>query len=427
MSDTTTPSYRATLAVPKAKGALVLGILSRLPSGLIPFAVLISFTKHHGIGIAGLATGALLLAIAVPGPARARWCTKHGAAGLIAMTLASVLLFLAAAAFTGTAIWQIPLAVTAAAGALFPPLTPNLRAIWSRLMPDKDHLQRIHTLDSIVEELTFVATPLLGTAAMALIDARWVTAAGALLLLPAVLGVTAVLRTLPALEEEGSADSVSGPGIRSRSLIRSRDGQGIVVPVIVLGLCGGGLTVIIPAATENFSDVISSGYSFAAFSLGGAIGGLLYGRRTWSASLRARYSAASAALMAGALLLAALSTSPLTILAVFCIGLPMTPIFVIAYLLVDERIDAQRHAEANAWLGSGYNLGSAAGAALGGQLLSLTGPRVVALSLAAVATIAAGIAQRMPRTAALSSASHGDGSGEQPHTTEQSNDVTHQG
>lgn len=57
--------------------------------------------------------------------------------------------------------------------------------------------------------------------------------------------------------------------------------------------------------------------------------------------------------MVGALLLTVLSQSPLTILSVFFVGLPMTPIFVIAYILVDERIDPSRHAEANAWLGSG--------------------------------------------------------------------------
>lgn len=74
----------------------------------------------------------------------------------------------------------------------------------------------------------------------------------------------------------------------------------------------------------------------------------------------------------------------------------MTPIFVIAYILVDERIDPARHAEANAWLGSGYNLGSAAGSALGGQLLALTGPRLVAITLAGVALIATGIARRLP-------------------------------
>ncbi|MDA5147329.1 MFS transporter [Streptomyces sp. AD681] len=396
MSDPTKPSYRATLAIPHAKGALALGVLSRLPSGLLPFAVLISFTQHYGIGIAGLASGALLLAIAVPGPARARWCTNRGPAGLLLMALASVLLFSAAGATIGMKHWQIPVAVTAAAGALFPPLSPGLRAVWSKLMPDKQHLQSAHALDSTVEELTFVLTPLLGSAAMALMDARWVLACGAVLLLPAATGLSAVLRRLPADEDSGQTQWQSPS--RHRSLIRTRDGQGITVPVIALGLCGGGLTVIIPAATVNFGDVISSGYSFAAFSLGGAVGGLAYGRREWTAPLRARYAAATATLAAGALLLAALATSPLTILAVFCVGLPMTPIFVIAYLLVDERIDSPRHTEANAWLGSGYNLGSASGAALGGQLLQLTGPRLVAVVLAAVAAAATLVARRLHDT-----------------------------
>ncbi|MEU6547928.1 MFS transporter [Streptomyces sp. NPDC046859] len=394
MSNPTTPSYRGTLAVPKAKEVLALGILSRLPSGLIPFCVLIAFTQHHGIGIAGLASAALMLAIAIPGPARARWCSSHGPAMVLLLALSSVLLFAAAAATISVSRWQIPLALTAAAGGLFPPLTPSLRAAWSRLMPDKQHLQSIHALDSTVEELTFVVAPLMGTAAMALTDARWVLIASAFLLLPAALGLTGVLRALP--ETEAPAPTSSESGTRRRSLIRTRDGQGITVPVIVLGLCGGGLTVVIPAASTDFGNVISSGYSFAAFSLGGLVGGLAYGRRKWSASLRTRYTAATACLAAGALLLAALSHSPLTILAVFCVGLPMTPIFVIAYILVDERIDPSRHAEANAWLGSGYNLGSAAGSAVGGQLLALTGPGLVATALAGVALIATGIARRLP-------------------------------
>ncbi|MFF8646539.1 MFS transporter [Streptomyces sp. NPDC015345] len=396
MSDTTI-SYRATLAVPKTKGVLALGVLSRLPAGLVPFVVLISFTQHHGIGIAGLASGAMLLAIAVPGPARARWCTARGPGGVVLMALACVVLFAIAAAMTGYRFWQVPLVITTAAGALFPPLTPSLRAIWSRLMPNKQHLQSIHALDSITEELTFVATPLLGTAAMALADSRWVTGIGAFLLLPAALGLAAVLRTLPTDEHDAAEHGDKAEStVRRRSLIRTRDGQGITVPIIVLGLCGGGLSVIIPAATEDFTNVISSGYSFAAFSLGGAVGGLLYGRKKWTASLRHRYAIATASLAIGALLLATLSASPLTIVAVFCVGLPMTPIFVISYLLVDERIDTTRHAEANAWLGSGYNLGSGAGSMLGGQLLALTGPRLVAITLAAIAALATLTAHRLP-------------------------------
>ncbi|MGW5367455.1 MFS transporter [Streptomyces sp. NPDC004009] len=395
MSNPAAPTYRGSLAVPQAKQVLALGVLSRLPSGLIPFSVLISFTQYYGIGIAGLASAALMLAIALPGPARARWCSSRGPAMVLLMALSSVLLFAAAAAAISLSHWQIPLALTAAAGALFPPLTPSLRAAWSRLMPDKQYLQSIHALDSTVEELTFVVAPLLGTAAMALTDARWVLVSSAFLLVPAALGLTSMLRALPGSEEVTAASS-SEPGTRRRSIIRTRDGRGITMPVIVLGLCGGGLTVIIPAASADYGNVISSGYSFAAFSLGGLVGGLAYGRRKWTASLRTRYTAATGSLVAGALLLAALSQSPLTILAVFCVGLPMTPIFVIAYILVDERIDPSQHAEANAWLGSGYNLGSAAGSALGGQLLALTGPRLVAITLAGVALIATSIARRLP-------------------------------
>lgn len=396
MSNTSTPSYRAALAIPRAKQVLALGVLSRLPSGLIPFSVLISFTQHHGIGIAGLASGALLLAIAIPGPARARWCSRRGPGAVLLMALGSVLLFATAASTISMGIWQIPLAIIAMAGAFFPPLTPTLRAAWSRLMPDKQHLQSIHALDSTVEELTFVAAPLLGTAAMATADARWVLVTSALLLLPAAAGLAGVLRALRPTTNNTASSSAKSKTLEQRSIIRSRDGQGITIPVIALGLCGGGLTVIIPAASANFGNVISSGYSFAAFSLGGVVGGLAYGHKKWTATLRLRYSAATAGLVVGALLLAALSSSPLTIVAVFCVGLPMTPIFVIAYLLVDERIDSPRHPEANAWLGSGYNVGSATGSALGGQLLSFTGPRTVALALAGVAAVATVIAQRLP-------------------------------
>ncbi|MDH6589863.1 MFS family permease [Streptomyces sp. SAI-133] len=238
MSETTALGYRATLAVPHAKRLLALGILSRLPSGLIPFAALISFTQHYGIGIAGLASGALLLAIAVPGPARARWCATHGPLASLIMALASVSIFAATAAATSHSHWQVPLLLITAAGALFPPLNPALRALWSRLMPDKQHLQSIHALDSTVEELTFVVAPLMGTAAMTLADAPWVLAGSALLLLPAAAGLGAATRALPATEDARA--SSPGRAGRRRSLIRSRDGQGITVPVIALGLCGGG-------------------------------------------------------------------------------------------------------------------------------------------------------------------------------------------
>ncbi|MFI6084228.1 hypothetical protein ACIBBB_25180 [Streptomyces sp. NPDC051217] len=61
MNDKQPHGYRQTLAVPKAKTVLALGVLSRLPAGVIPFAALIAFTQQHGIGIAGLGRAALTI------------------------------------------------------------------------------------------------------------------------------------------------------------------------------------------------------------------------------------------------------------------------------------------------------------------------------------------------------------------------------
>ncbi|QUC59151.1 MFS transporter [Streptomyces sp. A2-16] len=400
MSETAASGYRAVLALPHTKTVLGLGVLTRLASGLIPFAVLISFTQRHGIGAAGLASGALMLAIALPGPARARWCARRGTWAVSAMATASAALFATAATTLAMSTWLVPLIGTAAAGALLPPLAPTLRALWSRLIPDKQQLQGAHALDSTVEELTFIAAPLLGTAALALTDARLTLLTAALLLPLAAAGLHRLQQRLPAVDAETppapTTDSATGAAPGSRSLIRSRDGQGIVVPIVTLGLCAGGLNVIIPEASIAFSSLGSSGYAFAAFSLGGLVGGLVYGRRTWTSSLRTRYTQATLALAASALILAALAASPLMILAVFCAGLPLTPLFVLAYLLVDERILPARHTEANAWLSSGYNLGSAAGAALGGQLIAAFGPRVTAITLAAAAALATMISHRLP-------------------------------
>ncbi|WP_329234713.1 MFS transporter [Streptomyces canus] len=401
MSETAASGYRAVLALPRIKTVLGLGILTRLASGLIPFTVLISFTQRHGIGVAGLASGALMLAIALPGPARARWCARRGPWAVLAMATASAVLFVIAAALLALRAWPVPLVVTAAAGALLPPLAPTLRALWSRLISDKHHLQGAHALDSTVEELTFIAAPLLGTAALALADARWTLLASALLLPLTAAGLHRILRGLPTPGSETTTPPTTDAGTATalgsgRSLIRSRDGQAIIVPIITLGLCAGGLNVIIPEASTAYSSLGSSGYAFAAFSLGGLVGGLVYGRRTWKSSLRTRYTQATLALATSTLILAALAASPLMILAVFCAGLPLSPLFILAYLLVDERILPARHTEANAWLGSGYNLGSAAGAALGGQLIAATGPRVTAITLVAAAALATATSHRLP-------------------------------
>ncbi|WP_405966664.1 hypothetical protein OG613_05990 [Streptomyces sp. NBC_00015] len=73
----------------------------------------------------------------------------------------------------------------------------------------------------------------------------------------------------------------------------------------------------------------------------------------------------------------------------------MTPLFVIAYLLVDQLL-SHRQTEANSWINSGYNFGSVGGAAGAGALLSHTSPAIITLGVAAVALLSVACAQRLP-------------------------------
>ena len=110
-------------------------------------------------------------------------------------------------------------------------------------------MQSIHSLDSTVEELTFVATPLLGSVLMVLSGPELSMMVGALLLGPAGLGVAAVLRTVPPVDQPKTAQKASRSQL---SIIRSHTGRGIGFPVVALGLCAGGLNVIIPAVATDF-------------------------------------------------------------------------------------------------------------------------------------------------------------------------------
>lgn len=137
MNDTQPHGYRQPSAVPRAKQVLAPGVLSRIPAGVIPFSALIAFTQQHGIGIAGPGKAALMSAIALPGPARARRCTDRGPTAPVLMTLLSSTLLAAAAPTTTLDAWQIPVTWAGAGGALFPGKTnERQRSVLRRLEHD---------------------------------------------------------------------------------------------------------------------------------------------------------------------------------------------------------------------------------------------------------------------------------------------------
>lgn len=389
-------TYRATLSLPGVPTVTLFAFLGRLAFGIIPFAVTITFAKAHGFGVAGIAAAALMLAIAVLGPARGRLVDRHGPRLLIVLAATSIVLLCLTAAFADRAPWPFGVILAALGGAAMPPISGAVRTSWARVVPDDSHLQRIHAIDSVAEEATFIIAPLLTTLGLHLLPAPWCLAIGSLFLAPSALGLAR-----HSGKQESSAGSAGlKPVGRARGILGLPAIQGIVLPVLALGAVGGGLTVLLPACAARSGDIASSGYAFAVFSVGGVAGTLVYGRLKLRGTLRTQYVLVAACLTAGTAILIPSITTDVLLPAIFLSGVAMSPLFVIAYLLINERIGKDRHTEANTWVGSSYNLGSAAGSVLLGLLLTHVTVTLAAVVLAAISSVGVVGALRLPRSAA---------------------------
>ncbi len=390
--------YRQVLWTPGVPGVLASATLGRLAYGSVPFAVVVATSRTAGFAAAGTASAALMFLIAATGPVRGRLVDQHGPTVLPGLAVACVGLLGAAAYCLGRVPWIVPVTLVGLGGALIPPTGGAARTAWSRLVADKVVLKRLHTLDSLVEETTYIVAPLLTTGLIRVVSAPVCLVCTAALLLPATVGL-AHWGQLPAGKKAGK--KLDEPGTEDRpkplaAMLTDRASRGILIPLVALGIAAGAIGVLLPASAAKGGDVGAAGYAFAVFSAGGLAGGLLHDRRAWKSSIRSQYLAAAVLLVIALAIMIPVANGLLVIPAVFVVGLPMTPLFVLSYLLVDQHIDKSRQTEGNSWLSSGFNLGSAGGAVLAGTLLAHLGVGAITAIVSLAAFIAAACAWQIP-------------------------------
>jgi len=136
-----------------------------------------------------------------------------------------------------------------------------------------------------------------------------------------------------------------------------------------MGLCLGGLGLVIVAFSHARHDPAAVAWTEAALSAGSALGGLGYGAVAWRTSARRRLALLATGL-AVILIPTALSPSLLVLaLLVGLAGVLVSPALATAYVLADSLASPQARNRAGNWVSSGYNAGNSAGALLSGQLV----------------------------------------------------------
>ncbi|MGA5101354.1 MFS transporter [Streptomyces lavendulocolor] len=358
--------YADILKAPHAARLLIGTLVGRLPNGTAPIAIMM-FTRAEGgsYSLAGGLAAVYGVGNAIGQPLLGRAVDLHGQprvqfpAALVS-ALGMVVLVLA-----GTEPLPLAYAAVAVAGLFTPPLEGGLRALWPSVLGREDRVHRAYALDAVAQEIMFTVGPLLVTLLVALRSP-----AAALLVINAigVLGALSVVLSEPSRAWRSAPREAHWLGaLRSPGLLA------LLGAFFFVGLAMGSIAVAGIAYAEEHGNESVYGWLMAALGLGALIGGVAYGARQWAGAPESRLRVLVGLLALGYL---PLTLTPgvvaMTALAALA-GVFLAPAIACAFIVVDRHAPRGTVTEAFSWLVTTFGVGAAAGTAVAGPVVQLSG------------------------------------------------------
>ena len=372
-------SYLTVWRLPSAPVLLLSGFAGRLPSSMVPLALLLMVQEQTGsYAVAGAVSATYGIATAALAPVLGRLADRRSPRSvLLAQSLLYPLLLAAVAAVVLSAapVWLM-LVAAGAVGASTPLVSGTVRALWSRVDPRVR--PTAYALDATATELVFVAGPTLVAALTLLASPSIALAVAGVLGVGGAVGIasSAPMRAWQPVvaPRRPLLATVTTPGM-PRVLLSGT--------ALMFGI--GGLEVAVPAFADAAGNPGMSGVLLAVWALGSAGGGLWFGARVVSASLPRQYRWCLLGVTIGLAPLAAISSPWLLGALLFLGGTAIAPTLTVQSSLVGSIAPASAVTEAFTWLSTVTFGASAIGAAVGGSLIETSAGVAGALVMATVA------------------------------------------
>jgi MFS family permease len=386
-------TYRRLFTVPGARAFTSAGFVMRMPISMIGLGCVLLITRTGGsYGLAGAVSATFWLVCSVATPLLGRLADRRGQASVLAGT--AVLETAAILALVGAVHWHAPtwmLFVSAAAiGAGYVSVGNLIRARWSHATTGTGLGDTAHSWESVLDEIIFIAGPVLVT----LLCTRVAPAAG--LLVTALLGVLGALWLVP--QRASEPPRLAASQHRARSAIRWPVVRALALAWLGIGGLFGSLEVAVVAYTAERGQAGLAGVVLGVFAMGSMIAGLVYGAAQIRMPLAHRMAVGTAVLTAVVATFTLLPNTWALAVGMFAAGLTVAPSLISGFALADASVPAAERTEALSWLTTGLGIGTSAAATVVGRVIDAHGARAgflvpLACGLFAV-VLSAGIAVR---------------------------------
>ncbi|MFJ2435924.1 MFS transporter [Streptomyces anulatus] len=385
--------YGVLFRTPGSRAFTAAGFVARMPLSMAGIGIIAMVSQMRGdYGLAGAVSATFTLSMALCGPRISRAVDRRGqsrvlppVAGLSVTALGALLL---CARYDAPA-WTL-FGCAAVAGAM-PNMAAMVRARWTHALKGSDRLHTAYSLESVVDELTFVVGPALSVAlCTALFPEAGPLVAGVLLVL-GVLMFVPQKRTEPPVARAADGDPPTGSAIRSGAL------RLLALTLVAGGAIVGTVDVVSVSFAEQQGSPAGAGIVLSVYAAGSAVAGLVFG----TLGLRMPLPRLLVLGTAGT----ALTTLPLLLVgdlvtlsaAVFLPGLFFAPTMIVVMGLVERTVPPAVLTEGMTWAITGLSVGVAGGAAVSGAIVDRFGPGggfVVAVAAGAAALLTALCARR---------------------------------
>jgi predicted MFS family arabinose efflux permease len=378
-------SYRELLAGAEARRVISWGLLARMPMGMSSLALVLLVRGEGGTyATAGIVSGTYAVASGAGAVVGGRLVDRRRpAAVLISYGIAYGVALAAVLALARARAPEAALVAGALlAGLLAPPVGPTIRMMWPAMLPRPELRTTAFALEATIQEVIFVAGPLVVAALATAISPSAGIAAAAIACIAGTVG----LIWTPAVRARRPDPGHDRSGHRLFEALVPWGVRRVLLLGTAYGIAFGAAEVSMPAFAEGHGGRSLGGVALAAFSGGSLIGGVFAGVASASGSLNRRLQAISAAFALVLVLpLLAGSMTQMTVIMLIA-GLPIAPSVAIAYNLIERAAVPGTQAEVFGWMSTAVTAGIALGTAAGGSLIAHTGVHAaLALGIAGAA------------------------------------------